>query len=178
MNNCQYIISPVNYHQKLTKKNGNGQIIYTNEVESDAGWEEFDLQDRYYITWTGDFYTLHATDDGAVLTKYTLNHPPVAEFTVVTSMPYASPAPAVVEFDACGSYDPDPEDTITYHWDFDGDSVFDETVDDAYTGDPDNPSHGYYQSYTGPVKLKVIDNHDAESDICTTTVVVIVTQGG
>ena len=65
-----------------------------------------------------------------------------------------------VEFDATGSYDPDG-DPITFHWDFDGDDIYDEPGDDDYTGDPDNPSHVYEKD--GTASLKVIDEFGAES---------------
>ncbi len=68
-----------------------------------------------------------------------------------------------VEFDATGSYDPDG-DPMTFHWDFDGDDIYDEPGDDDYTGDPDNPTHDYFED--GIVNLKVEDSHGAFS-ICT-----------
>ena len=87
------------------------------------------------------------------------NTPPVCFLSVVTPMPYIGPAPAEIEFDATGSYDPDPCDELTYEWDFDGDGIYGEPVDDSYTGDPDNPTHSYTASYHGPVLLRLSDNH-------------------
>jgi hypothetical protein len=89
-------------------------------------------------------------------------------------MPASGIGQVAVEFDASGSYDPDPGDTLSFAWDFDGDNVFGEPVHDSYTGDPDNPTHTYYISYTGPVHVKVTDGHDGES-ICTVAVQVTVT---
>ena len=42
-------------------------------------------------------------------------------------------------------------DGLTYEWDFDGDGLYGEAVDDSYAGDPDNPTHSYTASYHGPV---------------------------
>lgn len=71
-----------------------------------------------------------------------------------------------VEFDATGSYDPD-DDLITFHWDFDDDDIYDEPIDDAYTGDPDNPSHDYYED--GAANVKVEDDKGGFS-ICSVNV--------
>ncbi len=90
------------------------------------------------------------------------NQPPVCSLFVCTPMPYHGPAPALIEFDATGSYDPDPCDELTYEWDFDGDGLYGEAVDDSYTGDPDNPTHSYTASYHGPVLLRLTDNHGSE----------------
>ena len=161
--------------QTLERYSPQGQIDNSFSYASDSGWDRFTAGSRkWFVSWSGDVYILHATDDGAVLTKYTLfvNHPPICLLSIVTPMPYTGPAPAPITFDATQSYDPDPGDTITYHWDFDGDGIFDEPGD-SYTGNPNNPTHAYTQSYTGPVMLKVIDNHGAES-VCTVTVVVII----
>jgi hypothetical protein len=89
-------------------------------------------------------------------------------------MPASGIGQVPVEFDASGSYDPDPGDTLSFAWDFDGDNVYGETVHDSYTGDPDNPTHICYASYTGPVHVKVTDGHGGES-ICTVSVQVTVT---
>ena len=162
----------------LSKYDALGQLVYSNDFASDPDWAAFDLnsmQSHHFVTWSGDFYTLRATADGVEFSKYTLfvNHPPICLLSIVTPMPYTGPAPALITFDASQSYDPDPGDTITYHWDFDGDGIFDEPGD-SYTGPPNHPTHSYTQSYTGPVMLKVIDSHGAES-VCTVTVVVIIT---
>ena len=101
--------------------------------------------------------------------KYDLNDPPVCCLFIVTPMPYRGPSPAEIEFDATGSYDPDPCDELTFEWDFDGDHIYGEPVDDAYTGPPDNPTHSYTEDYIGPVNLKLTDNHGAES-YCLVTV--------
>ncbi len=77
-----------------------------------------------------------------------------------------------VTFDASGSYDPDG-DEITFHWDFDGDDIFDEPGDDDYLGDPINPSHIYYED--GICSLKVEDENGAFS-ICTVDVDITVHQ--
>jgi hypothetical protein len=94
------------------------------------------------------------------------NHPPVCSLEVVTPMPYKGPRPANIKFDATASYDPDPGDTLSYAWDFDGDGIYKEPIDDAFTGDPSAPTHAYRDTYIGSVNLKVSDPQNAES-ICT-----------
>ncbi|MCD6217714.1 PKD domain-containing protein [bacterium] len=142
------------------------EIIYTHTSVSDPGWENFNQSQnvgaRHFVTWQGDFYTIHATDAGMVLTKYTLNHDPVCDLLVVTPMPYQGPSPAAIEFDASGTYDPNPDDELTFEWDFDGDGIFNEPVDDAYTGDQNHPTHEYTQNYEGFVTMRVTDNHEGE----------------
>ena len=81
---------------------------------------------------------------------------------IVSETLCVGPAPALIAFDATGSYDPDPCDELTYEWDFDGDALYGEPVDHSYTGDPDNPTHSYTSSYHGPVMLLLIDNHGSE----------------
>jgi hypothetical protein len=59
---------------KLNQEGTEYDIIYTNTIISDPGWVTFDYLDsgeKHFITWSGDFYTIRATDAGMVLTKYT-----------------------------------------------------------------------------------------------------------
>ena len=79
----------------------------------------------------------------------------------------------VVEFDATESFDPDPCDELTFEWDFDGDGIFGEPVDDSYTGPDDNPTHTYADDYNGPVILRLTDS-DGLIAICVVIVLVIV----
>ena len=155
---------------QLVKETSTGEVVFSHTLSSDPGYADYEaLSDthNYFITWSGDFYTLHATAQGAVLTKYTLqNTPPVCDFIVMTPMPYQGPPPAVIVIDGTNSYDPDCEEILTFDWDFDGDLVFSEPVDDSYTGTPDHPTHSYTQNYNGPVFLKVSDLNEEES-LCT-----------
>ena len=54
----------------MERLSSDGRVVYAHDFNSEEGWRMFD--ERYFLTWSGDFYTLHATDEGAVLTKYTL----------------------------------------------------------------------------------------------------------
>ena len=49
-----------------------GELVYTFDYRSDPGWERFIAGSPWFVAWSGDVYILHATDEGAVLTKYTL----------------------------------------------------------------------------------------------------------
>jgi hypothetical protein len=81
------------------------------------------------------------------------NLPPVAVANVVGTEFWEDD---LIEFNATGSYDPDG--TVTeWHWDFDNDGIFDEPVDDSYTGPQDNPTRAFI-SGDHTVNLKVIDN--------------------
>ncbi len=115
---------------------------------------------------------IYELDDGRVMVTDAIfhkiyifewvNHPPICALELLTPMPYVGPSPALIEFNATPSYDPDPCDELTYEWDFDGDGLYGEPVDDSYTGDPDNPTHSYTASYHGPVLLRLSDNHGSE----------------
>ena len=101
---------------------------------------------------------------GSILIISPGNHDPVCNLVVVTPLPHTGPSPVAIEFVA-NAFD-DDGDALTYHWDFDGDTVFDEPVDDAYTGTAENPTHEYTADYEGPVCLKVTDNYQGECVIC------------
>jgi len=90
------------------------------------------------------------------------NVDPICDVTVVTIMPVTGDPPLAVEFDASGSYDPDVGDTLTYMWDFDGDTVF----GDIYTGDADMPTYEYSQDYAGDVCLQLSDGNGGEAECC------------
>ena len=63
---------------------------------------------------------------------YEGNHPPVAD----AGGPYEVAVGGSVQLDGSGTTDPDqPNDTLTYEWDLDGDDQFGETGDDAARGD-------------------------------------------
>ena len=118
-----------------------------------------------YLThpWTGE------------IIKWTApNSLPICDFYVVTPIPYLGPSPALIEFDASASFDRDPCDELTYEWDFDGDRIFSEPVDDSYTGDPVNPTHEYTSDYNGPVHLRVTDPHQASSECLKLVIVDII----
>ncbi len=137
------------------------ELVHSNQIQNDPACEG--IAD-YFIMHTGNYFTWHGSADGMVLTKYTLNHDPVCDLIVVTPMPYQGPSPAAIEFDASNTYDPNPDDELTFEWDFDGDGVFNEPVDDAYTGDQNHPTHEYTQNYDGFVTMRVTDNHEGECD--------------
>jgi hypothetical protein len=99
------------------------------------------------------------------------NKPPTCAVQVVG--PQTGYVSVSCKFTTIGSGDPDPGDTITYAWDFDGDGVYGEVPDDDYTGTPDTPIHKYTASYAGNVNLKVTDNKGASS-ICSVAVNIIV----
>ena len=101
----------------------------------------------YYV----DFGT--GSNDGTVhrISYFSSNQPPIA---AVTATPTSGATPLMVQFDASGSSDADPGDTITYSWDLDGNGTFgDSTLV--------KPTHTYSTPGTYTVKVKVTDNHGA-----------------
>ncbi len=49
-----------------------GELVFTFDYGSAPGWTKFRAASPWFVAWSGDVYILHATDEGAVLTKYTL----------------------------------------------------------------------------------------------------------
>jgi len=80
-----------------------------------------------------------------------------------TPMPAEDFSPVTVTFDATGSYDPDG-DPLTFEWDFDADGNFDEDPDDAYEGDPENPTHYYRSDFNDDVTVRLSDGNGGESE--------------
>jgi PKD repeat protein len=75
------------------------------------------------------------------------NLPPTAR---ATANPTSGDAPLTVTFDGGASTDPDPGDTLTYAWDFNGDSAVDATTAVA--------TFTFTTGGTHPVRLTVSDN--------------------
>ena len=125
-----------------------------------------------YFDVSADGRILYLTqpEEGSVIKCAPGNNDPICRCRIVTPMPYSGPSPAAIEFDTQGTFDEDGDD-LTYHWDFDGDCIYDELVDDSYTGDPDNPTHEYTRSGEYTVNLMVTDNYQGE---CETSVLVSV----
>jgi hypothetical protein len=128
------------------------EVFEVPEATSDFGY--FD------VSSDGRILYLTQPKTGEVIKCCPDNLAPICSLVVVTPIPLVPvPAPFAVEFDASGTTDPNG-DTLTFEWDFDGDSIFSEPVDDAYTGEPNHPTHLYYEDYDGPVKMKVKDPYD------------------
>ncbi|MCX6646886.1 MAG: hypothetical protein NTY09_11135, partial [bacterium] len=50
-----------------------GDLVFTHNIPFDPKWHWHpSFLYNYFVSWSGDFYTLHASDEGTVLTKYTL----------------------------------------------------------------------------------------------------------
>ena len=89
------------------------------------------------------------------------NHPPTA---VISASPTSGLAPLTVAFDGSGSSDLDPNDTLSYAWDLDGDGQFNDA-----TGP--RASFTYGTNETVSARLRVTDVAGA-SDIGSATIVV------
>ncbi|MEM8533246.1 MAG: PKD domain-containing protein [Chloroflexota bacterium] len=96
--------------------------------------------DLFYVDHIGG--TIHR------VRYYAGNQPPTAD---IQATPTNGPAPLQVQFSAAGSSDPDTNDTITYAWDLDGDSDYNDShaVAPTYT----------YASGNHTVSLRVTDSY-------------------
>ena len=144
--------------------------IPSDNIKSDEDNEfwiicEYDNYDysNYFPPGSAPDATLAAFFRYDLYVAYDVFSPPVADFEVVTPMPVEDFSPCYVEFDASGSYDPQAW-LIYYYWDFDGDGLYDEDPDDAYTGDPYYPTHAYLDDYIGLVWLKVVNDLGMEDE--------------
>jgi len=89
------------------------------------------------------------------------NTPPSA---AVTASPDAGDPPLAVTFDAAGSTDPDPGDTLTYAWDLDDDGTFD---------DGTGPTATYTYTEPGQALVRVrVSDLAGDRDVATTSVTV------
>jgi len=95
--------------------------------------------DLFYV----DFGERGGADPGSIrrIRYFSDNEPPTAVATTDPDPPQGA-APLTVEFDGAGSTDPDlPGDTLTYHWDLDGDGEFDDASGPAATRTYDEGTH-------------------------------------
>lgn len=81
------------------------------------------------------------------------NQPPVA---VLQADPTSGPAPLTVDFDGSGSFDPDPNGTIAFDWDLDGDGAFGDANASVL-------QHTYLVAGTRLARLRVTDNLGAST---------------
>jgi len=72
VNGCTYEFDYHGCNAIMRKFSPDCEEIYTHAIASEPGWTSFDLTSHYSVTWFGDFYTIHATAEGAVVTKFTL----------------------------------------------------------------------------------------------------------
>ena len=74
----------------------------------------------------GNLYYVDLTDGKVMRIGYAAgNQTPTA---VAKAAPTSGSLPLTVHFDASGSSDPDPGDTLTYAWDLDGDGAYDDST--------------------------------------------------
>ena len=99
---------------------------------------------------------LYYTDFGGSIRRIiysATNHTPVASFTASATY---GPTPLTINFDASGSTDADPGDTLSYSWDLNGDGVYGDAT--GVTA-----SRTYTDRGKVTVSVKVSDNHGASS---------------
>jgi hypothetical protein len=84
---------------------------------------------------------------------------------------YHGSPPASIFFNASQSYDTDQGDELTYSWDFNGDKTFGDSYD---SGTDSQPVKNFTQDYSGPISVRVTDNHGAHSD-CSVNVMIDIT---
>jgi cysteine-rich repeat protein len=126
----------------------NRRSINWNEPSGSVDLEVGPGGDLYYAAYSG----------GQIirLQYFSTNHPPVA---ALTATPSNGASPLSVAFDASGSTDVDPGETLTYSWDLNGDGVFGDT------SDPDPRFAHFTYTKAGPVTIsvRVTDSHGASS---------------
>jgi cysteine-rich repeat protein len=134
----------------------NRRSIVWNSVSGSVDIEVGPGGDLYYAEYSSGQITR--------LQYFSTNHPPVA---ALQATPSSGSTPLAVAFDASGSTDADPGETLAYAWDLDGDGQF----DDAPDADP-RFAHATY-THAGPVivSVRVTDSHGASSSASQTVTV-------
>jgi hypothetical protein len=154
------------YHVEITPDN----ITSTsgNELWVIAEQQGFDYTNEFGVTNLAD------TDPLASFFRYNIkvsnsltNHDPVCDLVVTDASPiHGWDVGVPVHFDASGSTDVDG-DTLSFEWDFDGDGVYAEPVDDSIdSGTSAMPVHNYKTNYNGQACVRVTDSQGGKSDCC------------
>lgn len=99
----------------------------------------------------GDLFLVDLTGSIRRYTYVPNDRPPNA---VAQGGPTTGPVPLKVNFDATGSSDPDPGDTLTYAWDLNGDGIYDDST-------ATKPSWTYASPGPVKVRLRVTDSQGA-----------------
>ena len=107
----------------------------------------------------GDLF--YADFDGGTVRRVTFAPANQAPTAVASGNPTTGDAPLTVQFDASGSTDPDPGDTLSYAWDLDGDGGYDDSTQVA-------PSYTYTSSGSFIVSLRVEDSQGASATAAVT----------
>jgi hypothetical protein len=150
--------------------------IFPDNITGNSGNELWIIAEQTGFDYTNDFgvTNLADTDPVAAIFRYDLkvsnsltNHDPVCDLVVNDTMPlHGWDVGVPVHFDASGSTDADG-DTLAYEWDFDGDGVYGEAVDDSIdSGTSAMPVHNYKNNYNGQACVRVTDGQGGKSDCC------------
>ena len=100
----------------------------------------------------GDLF--YADFDGGTVRQVSFTSANQSPTARATASPASGAAPLTVRFDGSGSSDPDPGDTLSFAWDLDGDSQYDDSTAVA-------PTFTYANDGVYTASLRVTDNHGA-----------------
>jgi len=118
---------------------------HTYRVKNAHGWSVNPEGDKAYGEVEGATQNLHFHGDPEDIVA---NNPPIAD----ADGPYEACIGEPITFNGTGSYDPDPEDTLEYRWDFDSDG----TYDTSWSSSP-YETYTWHTPYSGIVTLEVRD---------------------
>jgi PKD repeat protein len=128
----------------------NGETYDLNNTSGNSISESFTRPGIYTVTLT----VTDSSDVSDSTSVEVLVESEAPEAIFETEIPNSN-QPAIVEFDATESFDPDEGDTITYEWDFDG-----------YEGDDYEILEGSTSEAEVTIKYLAIDEYKAELKVC------------
>jgi glucose/arabinose dehydrogenase/PKD repeat protein len=99
--------------------------------------------------------------DGGTIRRVSFTPANQAPTAVATGTPTNGDAPLTVQFDGSGSSDPDAGDSLSYAWDLDGDSQYDDST-------AVSPSYTYASQGVYTASLRVTDSHGVSSTAAVT----------